>query len=376
MTQINFLRGVPAEEALVPVAKEFSREYRNVLQKHGASLLQYQTSGLTDFNGYVPLKRCLAQRFSVNGDPSKRLICTNGGMETFSLLLKSFPSGTRIATESLTYDRVLSDIKRHEHQAFGVPLAEQGVDLNALEKQIQAEHPSIFYQIAYHQNPTGITTSLENLETASELCAESGVLHVLDIAYFELRYDGQSNQLVDLEKFPETTVLLGSFTKTLSPGTKCGFGIFPEAVLKRLTPVVANTRLNPNYPTQATINRLIESGFYDRHLSFLQDLYKPRMEAVNESIRTCLPDLSVPHLAGGFFLGLSLPGLARERQFIQTLQSRGVKLEPPKVFAEGGRERYWDDHGAAFFRLTFPFFTPEENRRGIEAIAKTYHEYR
>ncbi|HUV12443.1 MAG TPA: hypothetical protein VMY18_02305, partial [Acidobacteriota bacterium] len=127
MTQVNFLRGVPADEALVPIAEAFSREYTNNLQKYGAKLVQYQTAGLSDFNGFLPLKAILAKRFGVEGDPSGRVICSNGGMETFSLLLKSFPRGSQIATEALTYDRVLSDIAQLDHQAVGVPLTDDGV---------------------------------------------------------------------------------------------------------------------------------------------------------------------------------------------------------------------------------------------------------
>jgi 2-aminoadipate transaminase len=374
MTTVNFLRGVPADVALVPVAEAFSAAYSTLLEKHGPRLVQYQTPGLSDFNGFIPLKQILAERLGVQGDPAKRMICSNGGMETFSLLLKSYPRGSVIATEALTYDRVLSDIRRLEHQTVGVPLVDDGVDLDALEQTLKANGASVFYQIGYHHNPVGLTTSLDNLETASRICAEHDVLHVIDIAYYELRFDGAENQLVDLEKYPETTALVGSFTKTLSPGAKCGFGVFPGEVLERLTPVVANTRLNPNYPTQAAIHHLIDSGFYDEHLAYLVNLYRPRMEAVNECLQNRFAELGAPVLTGGFFVGISLPGISDEQRFVEELKKRDVVLAPPQVYAPGYKEQYVRENNAAFFRLTFPFFTAEENTRGVEAIAETYHE--
>jgi 2-aminoadipate transaminase len=374
MPQVNFLRGVPADEALVPIAKALSEEYARNLERYGAKLVQYQTAGLSDFNGFIPLKAILAKRFQVEGDPSARVICSNGGMETFSLLLKSFPRGSQIATEALTYDRVLSDIARLEHQTVGVPLTDDGVDLEALANALDANDISVFYQIAYHHNPVGFTTSMENLEGASKLCAERGVLHVLDVAYYELRYDGVDNELFPLDTFLETTSVVGSFTKTLSPGAKCGFGIFPEKVLQALTPVVANTRLNPNYPTQAAIHALMDSGFYDEHLKSLSALYGPRMEATNEALKTYLPNASAPELTGGFFVGIALQGISDEPQFIEALKTRGVVLAPPAVYAPGYKDQYVRETGAAFFRLTFPFFTPEENTEGIAAIAETYQE--
>jgi DNA-binding transcriptional MocR family regulator len=376
MSQINFLRGVPADEALEPVADIFSQEFPRVFQKYGYRILQYQISGLNDFMGFNPLKKTLARRFKINGDPNKRIICTNGGMETFSFLLKSLPRGCQVATEALTYDRVLFDITRLGHKAIGVPLSLEGVDLEALQKTISKSKVVIFYQVAYHHSPTGITTSGETMEAASDLCSRHNVLHVLDIAYFELRYDGSCNELLDLAKFPNTTCLVGSFTKTLSPGAKCGFGVFPEKLTDELAPVIANTRLNPNFPTQAVIYNLIESGFYDNHLKFLANLYKPRMEAVNEAMRRHLSELVVPSLTGGFFIGFWLPGLKDESAFIHALKSKGVTVASAQVFAPGWRENYFKKYRGAFFRLTFPAHKPEAIKQGIGRIAETFKQMR
>jgi 2-aminoadipate transaminase len=295
-------------------------------------------------------------------------------MESFSLLIKSFPRVCQIATDAMTYDRVLSDIVTQGHQAVGVAMTDEGVDLTSLEQTLKEGDIKVFYQVAYHHNPTGITTTYENLESAAQLCASHGVLHCLDVAYYELRYDGEVNRLVELDKYPDTSCLVGSFTKTLSPGAKCGFGIFPEAIVKQMTPVVADTRLNPNYPTQAAINQLFESGFYDRHLASLIELYKPRMDAMNEGIETLLPDLGTPHLNGGFFQGLWLAGLSEEQPFLESLKAKGVLLAPANVFAPGWKERLYAEKSGVFFRLTFPALSVEENTKGIELIAETYKE--
>jgi 2-aminoadipate transaminase len=375
-TQINFLRGVPADEALQPVAEALADEYARVLTELGGKIIQYKTAGLTDFNGYVPLKQVLAERLGIQGDAQARMICSNGGMETFSLLLKTLPRGSTIVTEAVTYDRVLSDIARHGHRAVGVPLGDDGVDLGALTAALEAEEVAVFYQVAYHQSPSGITVTIENMENASRICAQHRVLHVLDIAYFELRYDGQLNEPIAVDRFPETTCLVGSFTKTLSPGAKCGFGVFPEMLVDRMTPVIANTRLNPNYPTQAAICGLIRSGFYDRHLDYLRRLYGPRMNATNEAIQTFLPELGIPRLRGGFFVSIWLPGIYDTEGFIEALQPKGVLLAPARLFAPGWQERLRKEHDGIYFRLTFPAHSEEQNRRGVELIAETYRELR
>ena len=373
MANISFLRGVPADEALAAITDIVAQGYEKALKNFGHKLLQYQTPGVTDFNGFIPLKEALAHRFGLSGDGNKRVICFNGGMEVFSLLLKSFPRGTRVAIEALTYDRALADVLRYEHKVAGIPFGLDGIDLDVLEKELSKGDIKLFYRIIYHQNPTGLDSTMENIEAAAQLCARYNALYVCDIAYYELRYDGKKNRLLDLSKFP-TTCLIGSFTKTLSPGTKCGFGIFSEDVVKQLTPVIANTRLNPNYPTQAMIHHVIDSGEYDKYLEYLADLYRPRLEALNRSLEEHFPEPERRPVTGGFFTGIWLAGIQDEAAFIEAAKVKGVTIAPSAVFAPGWKTHYWKKEGGPFFRLTFPSVTPENIAEGVARLGETYGE--
>lgn len=57
MKEISFLRGVPSEEALEAVTGIVEKGYGWALREYGAKLLQYQTPGVSDFNGFIPLKK-------------------------------------------------------------------------------------------------------------------------------------------------------------------------------------------------------------------------------------------------------------------------------------------------------------------------------
>jgi 2-aminoadipate transaminase len=375
MGEISFLRGVPAEEALETVAGIVEKNYVKALREYGARLLQYQIPGLSDFNGFIPLKKSLADRYGIDGDPSRRVICFNGGLEAFSFILKAFPRGSRIAMEAMTYDRSLADALRYEHEVAGIPLTKEGVDLDALEQTLSSGKVRLFYRIIYHQNPTGIDSTLENIEEAARICARYNTLYVCDIAYYELRYDGLKNPLPDLTANP-ALCLIGSFTKTLTAGAKCGFGIFPEKVVDQLAPVIANTRINPNYPTQAMIHKVIASGEYDEYLRYLVGLYRPRMDALNRSLLRYLDDIEVPQVTGGFFMGIWLPGIGDEEGFVKAAKARGVNIATANVFCPGWKKVLQESHNGPFFRLTFPSIKSEDIEQGIERIGTAYKEMR
>ena len=371
MGEISFLRGVPAEDALEAVAGIVENHYVKAMREYGAKLLQYQIPGLSDFNGFIPLKKSLADRYGIGGDPNRRVICFNGGMEGLSIVLKAFPRGSQIAMEAMTYDRTLADVLRYEHEVLGIPLTKEGVDLDALEKTLSSGRVKLFYRIIYHQNPTGLDSTMENIEAAAKICARHNTLYLCDIAYYELRYDGRKNRLPDMTAYPDIC-LVGSFTKTISAGTKCGFGIFPEALVDRLAPVIANTRLNPNYPTQAMIHKMIESGEYDEYLAYLSKLYQPRMDTLNRSLLKYLEGIEVPQVTGGFFMGIWLPGISDEEGFVKAAKAQGVNIAVANVYCPGWKKILQEKHKGSFFRLTFPSLKSEDIEQGIERIATTY----
>jgi 2-aminoadipate transaminase len=375
MGEISFLRGVPAEDALEAVAGMVENNYVKAMREYGAKLLQYQIPGLSDFNGFIPLKKSLADRYGIGGDPNRRVICFNGGMEGLSIVLKAFPRGSQIAMETMTYDRTLADALRYEHEVLGIPLTKEGVDLDALEKTLSSGKVKLFYRIIYHQNPTGLDSTMENINEASKLCARYNTLYLCDIAYYELRYDGRNNQLPDMAANPELC-LIGSFTKTLSAGTKCGFGIFSETMVDRLAPVIANTRLNPNYPTQAMIHKMIASGEYDGYLKYLSGLYQPRMDTLNRSLLKYLDGIEVPQVTGGFFMGIWLPGISDEEGFVKAAKAQGVNIAVANVYCPGWKKILQEKHKGSFFRLTFPSLKSEDIEQGIERIAITYKNAR
>ena len=144
--------------------------------------------------------------------------------------------------------------------------------------------------------------------------------------------------------------------------------------MERVTPVIANTRINPNYPTQAVIHRIMDSGEYDRNLDYLIDLYRPRLEAFNAALSQSFPEVELLRPRGGFFSGIWLPGIQDEAAFIAAAKARGVNIAPANVFAPGWEQHYRDRNGGPFFRLTFPALKPESIGKGIEMLGETYRE--
>lgn len=102
---INFLRGVPSEEALSHLVPMVSEGYEKAISRYGTEVLQYG-----HFPGFMPLRKLIADIHHV--DP-ERVIVGNGGLEVISLFFKSLPRESTIIVEEASYDRVLLDARRY-----------------------------------------------------------------------------------------------------------------------------------------------------------------------------------------------------------------------------------------------------------------------
>lgn len=342
---INFLRGVPAREALERLIPDVSKGYERAIRRYGVNVLQYG-----HFVGFKPLRDILGQMHGVDPD---RIIAGNGGMEVISLFFKSLPRQSTILIEETTYDRVVTDALRYGHRLIGVPLGREGIDLDVFARQVNSSSAAAFYGIPFHHNPTGLNYSVENRKAVEAICRENGLLCAWDVCYETLRYDGIKNEPVAVSDWGP--ILFSSFTKTISPGTKCGYMVIPAYQVALLTDVLSNTRLNPNLPTQAFIADFIESGKYTDYLDSVCQMYKSRMDALNNAMAANFPAQAAPKLSGGFFATLCFEkvGTDREAEFIAAAQQAGVNISAAwGAVAPDMRDTKKKE--GMFIRLTFP----------------------
>ncbi len=359
---INFLRGVPAEEALSRLIPMASKGYEKVIKRYGIDVLQYG-----HFAGFKPLRDLIGSLHRV--DP-ERVIVGNGGLEVISLFFKSLPRESNIIVEEASYDRVVLDAKCYGHHLIGVRLTPEGVDLDQLRDVANKNAVAAFYGIPFHQNPTGINYTEENRKDVERICREHSIPCVWDICYQDLRYDGRTNDSIGVSEWGP--ILTSSFTKTISPGTKCGYMIVPNHYVGHLSGVIANTRINPNLPTQAFIADFIESGRYDDFVKYLCKLYRPRMEALNTALNSLFPGGFPVAITGGFFAPLTLENISsdKEASFIESAKQAGVGVAaawdalPPNCEEEKRKK-------GLFIRLTFPAYEPENIAWGILKLKET-----
>lgn len=113
-----------------------------------------------------------------------------------------------------------------------VPLLGDGVDIDALVNVLDEADIKLFYSVTNFQNPTGIIYSQEIRKKVAEILKDRDTVFLEDNPYGEIRFMGEDLPLV--KSYLENSVLLGSFSKIVSPGMRLGWIVASEDVMEKL----------------------------------------------------------------------------------------------------------------------------------------------
>lgn len=354
LTTINFTRGVPANESF-PL-DEVVDAAASILKSHGVAVLQYGPSP-----GFQPLREWLAEW---QGVTPQHVLTGNGSLQLIEFLcLHQLKDGDVVFTESPTYDRTITLLRRHGAKVVGIPLEADGPNIEALEKALAKQVPTFFYIIPDFQNPAGATCSGAKRRRIVELARQHGFLLVEDAPYRLLRYRGQEEPTL-YSLAPERTLHMSSFTKLIAPGVRTGFMLGEPAFISKLAKVAEDTYISPGYVAQGITYEWCRRGLLPPQIERLKKLYAPRLEACLAGLDKYMPEALPTRPDGGFFLSLTLPEGVSTTAVRAQASTRGLNLaDGLAFFPEGGGER--------FLRLPFCALTPAEIDDGIRRLSES-----
>jgi 2-aminoadipate transaminase len=354
MQTINFTRGVPANESF-PI-DELRSAADQALKANGVALLQYGPS-----LGFLPLREWLAEWRGVTVD---RILTGNGSLQLIEFLcLAVLKPGDVVFTESPTYDRAVTMLRRHGASVVGIPIDADGPNIEALERALAARVPKFFYLIPDFQNPAGATCSGPKRQQIVDLAARHGFLLVEDAPYRLLRYRGKEEPtLYDLA--PDRTLHMSSFTKLIAPGIRTGFMIGKPSLIAELAKVAEDTYISPGYFAQGITSEWCRRGLLAPQIERLKSLYAPRLDACLAALDAYMADTQATRPDGGFFLSITLPEGVLASAVRTQAAGRGLNLADGQAFfPDGGGER--------FLRLPYCALSTAEIDEGIRRLSES-----
>jgi 2-aminoadipate transaminase len=290
------------------------------------------------------------------------LLVTSGGIEALELVAKSFlERGDTVVVEGPTYVGAIMAFRGFEAAVAAVPLDALGLDVDDLAARLAGGlRPKLLYTIPDHQNPAGVTLSLERRVALVELARRYGFLIVEDVAYRELGF-GEAAPASLLSLGPDVVVQAGTTSKTFFPGVRLGWAAGPAEVVAQLVSAKQNTDQCAGALGQRLFEEYARRGWLDEQLGHSRTLYARKWERLGAALERAMPagvEWTRPN--GGFFSWLTIPGDATE--LARRAADAGVAVVPGALF-------YADGRGDENLRLSFSMVGEELIDAGVERLA-------
>ncbi|KRV46408.1 transcriptional regulator [Wenjunlia vitaminophila] len=358
---ISFAGGLPAPE-LFDVAG-LAAAYQAVLAQAGEEALQYSTT-----EGDPGLRAVVAARLSARGLPTgpDDLLITSGAQQGLALLATTLlEPGSTVLVEDPCYLAVLQVFGFAGARVVPVPCDEDGLDPEALDHLVSRERPTLLYTVPTFQNPTGRTVPADRRAAIGEVAARRGLWIVEDDPYGDLRYEGQ--QVPWIASFPQAadrTVLLGSFSKIMSPGMRLGWLRAPDALRQGCVVVKQSADLHTPTVNQLAAARYLADRDLGAHIATVRDAYRARRDAMLAGLPDALPPGSRwTRPEGGMFVWVRLPDGYDTVSLLRRAVEHDIAYVPGAPF-------YVAEPDRATMRLSFVTHRPEEIAEGLRRLAE------
>lgn len=365
---IAFAGGSPATEAFP--CEEVKRISAEILEENPVSALVYGVS-----EGYEPLrktvKKWLYERENIGTDDDS-VIITAGGTQVMDITTRVLASeGDTVICEDPSFIGSLNCFRSHGCNLVGVPIDDDGMNIDALEEAInQNPNAKFIYTIPNFQNPGGTTLSLEKRKRMYRLALENNLVILEDDPYGNLRVEGEAVPSIKSMDTEGIVVYAGSFSKILAPGIRVAYAVVPSKIAPAFTIGKQVSDVHTGVLNQMIVSRWFDEYDVNAHIDEIKKIYKRKLNLMCSCLdEHCKGFISYVRPQGGLFIWAKLPDNVNMLDYVNKLLERNVAVVPGTAFMVD------DTKPCNYIRLNFSTPDDESIVKGVEIMGLVAEEF-
>jgi len=362
---IDFANGRGASE-LFPM-DDFRKAFQAVFRRDGVEAMAYG-----DPAGYPPLRETIAHILSSEGIPARgnQVLITTGSQQAMALVARVLlrPGDTALV-ESPTYIGAIDIFRSAGAELVGVPVDEQGMEVERLEEIVCAAKPRLLYTIPTFHNPTGTCMSGRRRRELVALADRHNMPIVEDDFVGDLRYDGHTQPALKALDTCGNVIHICTFSKVVMPGLRVGYLVAAGPVYEQL--LAAKELIDVTTPNviQRALEAFITVGRYQTHVRRACQLYRRRRDTMVAALARYMPAGArwvLPH--GGLFMWLQLPGGVTAEELYPAAVEEHVIFVPGSMFFPA-------QEAQPYVRLNFAMHSPHVIEEGIRRLGRAIEQF-
>jgi len=238
------------------------------------------------------------------------------------------------------------------------------IDIEQLKSAITPKTKALVYN--NYQNPTGASSSKEEMLFISNLCIENNLWVLSDDAYFEIRYTNDLPlSIVNVPGMKERTVILYTFSKRFAmTGWRIGASIGPENIMEKIAKFNINDESCTNHFIQCALAESL--GNIGEEADDILSKLKSRRDLCLDILNS-IGGVSVAKPESTFYLFVNVDKLMMKKNFddiekfrIESLRRTGVSFCTRNHFGSSEDEKL-----SNYIRLAYSGISKNEIREGL-----------
>ncbi len=358
---ISFAGGVPNPDTFP--AERFAAIAEHVIRERKSVALQYgPTRGLPRLAAFIA-GVCRERRIDCSADA---VIITTGSQQGLDLIAHTLlDPGDVVLVELPTYIGGTSSFHARSASVVGVEQDDDGIVPESLDEVARRTRPKLLYTIPNVQNPSGRLMSQKRHAAVLQLAQKHDFLVIEDDPYGELVYVEEADTTPLKASDRESRVLyLGSFSKVLAPGLRCGWIVAEPKLLEKLEIAKQAADLCSGMLDQSIVDEFCTRGELPSQIEKVRNFYRGKRATLIESLEKHFAGRATWTRAdGGLFTFMTLNGDVDTAVRVEEAVKCGVAYIPGGPF-------FVDGSGRNTMRLTFAKESDERIREGVARLAE------
>lgn len=341
--------------------------------------IQDGKTGYCPSEGILPLREALANdvgyRRGVDYNPENVAI-QPGGKPTIGKFISAIMNpGDEVLYPNPGYPIYESQIEYQGGQAipYSYIRTDSGfdIDLERLKDSISSNTVALIYN--NYQNPISAESSRSEMEQIAEIAISNDLWVLADDAYYEIRYGGNSQSIVDIPGMKERTVILYTFSKKYAmTGWRVGGSIGPEKLIKIIAKLNVNAEsCTTHFIQEAMVEALIgDSSGPEEILSRLKKRRDVAVSGLNS-----IEGIDIPTPQSTFYLFPKVNDIMKKKglKSVEDLQLGALHNANVSFCTREHFGRPQEDEVDYFIRFAYSGISAEDIDEGLKKL-KTYFE--
>ena len=355
---ISFAGGSPNPETFpaerfAEIADRVLRERRNISLQYGP------TRGLPRLCEFVA---------ALSKAKSEEVILTTGSQQALDLVAHTLlDAGDIVAVELPTYIGGTSSFYGRSATMVGVAQDDDGIVPESLEQVAKQKRIKFLYTIPNFQNPSGRLMTQQRRQQVLEIARRHDFLIVEDDPYGELVYVEDADTTPIKSRDLDGRVLyLGTFSKVLAPGVRCGWIVGPKPMIDRIEIAKQAADLCSGMLDQSIIDEYCNAGELPEQIQRVRAFYRKKRAILLDALERHFEGRARWTAAsGGLFTFMTLNDAIDTTTRVEKAIANGVAYIPGSPF-------FVDGSGQNTMRLTFAKESDDRLRDGVRRLASVF----